>query len=278
VRWQSEWYGDFDLARALDLAGRFTLGQLLRHETFRRRYEAGAPLTMLELLYPILQGYDSVAVEADVELGGTDQRFNMLAGRELMAQLGMLPQDVLMVPLIPGLDGRKMSKSFGNTIDVRAAPLEMYSRTMAMRDEAVPLLVETLTDLPLEDAARAAAEPGGALALKHRLAREVVAQIYGERAAGQAAEAWARQFSRREEPEEMPEHPITAPATVVDLLVGAGLAASRSEARRLVDGGGVRLDGERVEAYGAMVGPERPAVLQVGRRRFVRVVGVGGPA
>src|SRR6185295_13099440 len=123
VRWQSEWFGDFDLGDALDLAGRFTLAQMLAHETFRKRYEAGAPLTILELMYPMLQGYDSVAINSDVEFGGTDQKFNNLAGRELMQQMGMAPQDILLVPLIPGTDGRKMGKSFNNTIDIVTPPV-----------------------------------------------------------------------------------------------------------------------------------------------------------
>src|SRR5436190_806577 len=144
VRWQSEWYGAFDLARALDLASRFTLAQMLAHETFRKRYESGAPLTILELMYPMLQGYDSVMVNPDVEFGGTDQKFNNLAGRELMEQMNMVPQDILLVPLIPGTDGRKMGKSFNNTIDILMPPFEMYSKVLSMSDDVMPLYYEVL--------------------------------------------------------------------------------------------------------------------------------------
>src|SRR5918911_918688 len=150
VRWQSEWFGDFDLERALELAGRFTLGQMLAHETFRKRYEAGLPLTILELMYPMLQGYDSVAINSDVEFGGTDQKFNNLAGRQLMEQMGMEPQDVLLVPLIPGTDGRKMGKSFDNTIDIVTPPADMYGKVMSVSDDVMPLYFEVLTDVPMD--------------------------------------------------------------------------------------------------------------------------------
>jgi len=148
VRWQSEWFGTFDLERALDLAGRFTLAQMLAHETFRKRYESGGALTILELMYPMLQGYDSVAINSDVEFGGTDQKFNNLAGRELMEQMDMVPQDILLVPLIPGTDGRKMGKSFNNTIDIVTPPADMFGRVMSVSDDVMPLYFEVLTDLP----------------------------------------------------------------------------------------------------------------------------------
>src|SRR6266540_1720567 len=209
VRWQSEWFGTFDLERALDLAGRFTLAQMLAHETFRKRYEAGGSLTILEMMYPMLQGYDSVAINSDVEFGGTDQKFNNLAGRELMQQMGMTPQDILLVPLIPGTDGRKMGKSFNNTIDIVTPPAEMFGRVMSVSDDVMPLYFEVLTDFPID-----------------------------------------------------------AAMNIVDLMVTAGLASSKGEARRLIDGGGVRVEGEKIEGYDTSVGTERPVVVQVGRRKF----------
>lgn len=276
VRWQSEWFGSFTLEHALDLAGRFTLAQMLAHETFRRRYESGAGLTILELMYPMLQGYDSVAIRADVEFGGTDQKFNILAGRELMAQLGMRPQQVVLVPLIPGTDGRKMSKTFLNTIDIRMPPAEMFGRVMSMSDAVIPLYFEVFTDAPLKELAeirRALAEEAvNPRDLKARIAYEIVAQFHSPAAAREAEAAFVRQFVQREAPAEMPEHPLLAPTTIVDLMVAAGLASSRSEARRLIDGGGVRVNGERVEGYDLGLQPGANAVVQVGRRKFVRVV------
>src|SRR6266511_5369173 len=273
VRWQSEWFGACDLERALDLAGRFTLAQMLAHETFRKRYEDGAPLTILELMYPMLQGYDSVAIVSDVEFGGTDQKFNNLAGRQLMEQMGMVPQDILLVPLIPGTDGRKMGKTFNNTIDILMPPFEMYSKVLSMSDDVMPLYYEVLTDAPLEeiDEIKRALAAGSAnpMDFKMRLAREIVAQFHGPNAASGAEAEWIKRFREREIPDEIPEHVISAPITIVDLLAEAKLVASKSEARRLIDGGGVRVDGEKVEGYDLALSPESPVVVQVGRRKFV---------
>lgn len=275
VRWQSEWFGDFKLEQALNLAGRFTMAQMLAHETFRKRYEAGAPLTILELMYPMLQGYDSVAVNADVEFGGTDQKFNNLAGRELMAQMGMKPQQVFLVPLIPGTDGRKMGKSFDNTVDILLPPAEMYGKIMSMSDEVLPLYFEVLTDVPVSELAeiRAALAAGSVNPrdLKMRLAAEIVTQFHDSAAAQAAEAAFVRQFVRRELPEEMPVHQLTAPITIVDLMIAANLVASKSEARRLIDGGGVRVGGEKVESYELTLEPGTATVVQVGRRKFVQV-------
>ena len=276
VRWQSEWFGKFTLEQALDLTGRFTLAQLLAHETFRKRYESGAGLTILELMYPMLQGYDSVAIQADVEFGGTDQKFNILAGRELMAQLGMRPQQVLLLPLIPGTDGRKMSKTFLNTVDIMMAPGEMYGRVMSMSDEVIPLYFELLTDIPLAELAELrldlAAGRGNPRDLKMRLAREIVTQFHNAADGQRAEEAFIRQFVQRELPEQIPDHPLHEPTLLVDLMVSAGLAASKSEARRLIDGGGVRVAGNRVEQYDFTLAPGANVVVQVGRRKFLRVI------
>lgn len=275
VRWQSEWYGDFKLENALDLAGRFTLAQMLAHETFRKRYETGHPLTILELMYPMLQGYDSVAVQSDVEFGGTDQKFNNLAGRELMSQMGLPPQHVLLVPLIPGTDGRKMGKSFNNTIDIRLPANEMFGKVMSVSDEVLPLYFEVLTDTPIAelDEIRSALQSGSINPrdLKMRLAADLVRQYHGAAAASEAEAAFVRQFVQRELPTDMPTHTLAAPTTIVDLLAATGMASSKSEARRLIDGGGVRVDGAKVEGYDLVLQPGQAAVVQVGRRKFVQV-------
>ena len=276
VRWQSEWFGSFTLENALDLAGRFTLAQMLAHETFRRRYDEGAKLTILELMYPMLQGYDSVAISSDVEFGGTDQKFNNLAGRELMGQLGMRPQHVLLVPLIPGTDGRKMGKTFNNTVDITLSPFDMLGKIMSMSDEVLPLYFEVLTDMPLEELAEVRTGLAGGTAsprdLKMRLARDIVSQFHSPADAAAAEESFVRQFVQRELPTDIPEHALAAPSGIIDLLVAAGMAASKGEARRLIDGGGVRVDGERVEGYSLTLAPGAGVVVQVGRRKFVRVV------
>jgi tyrosyl-tRNA synthetase len=275
VRWQSEWFGGFTLENALDLAGRFTLAQMLAHETFRKRYEEGAPLTILELMYPMLQAYDSVAIHSDVEFGGTDQKFNNLAGRELMSQMGMTPQHVLLVPLIPGTDGRKMGKSFDNSVYMTLPPTEMYGKIMSMSDAVLPLYFEVLSDIPLaeldeirQNLATGSANPRD---LKMRLARDIVGQFCSPADATSAEEAFIRQFQRRELPEDMPQHRLAAPTSIVDLMVETGLASSKGEARRLIDGGGVRVAGEKVAGYDVTFEPGNEAVVQVGRRKFVRV-------
>jgi tyrosyl-tRNA synthetase len=275
VRWQSEWFGGFSFEHALDLAGRFTLAQMLAHETFRKRYDEGSPLTILELMYPMLQAYDSVAINSDVEFGGTDQKFNNLAGRELMSQMDMQPQHVLLVPLIPGTDGRKMGKSFDNTIDILLPPAEMYGKVMSMSDAMLPLYFEVLSDVSTPDLAEIrqslAAGSANPRDLKMRLARDVVGQFHSPADATSAEEAFIRQFQRRELPEDMPEHRLEAPTGIIDLMVATGLASSKGEARRLIDGGGVRVAGEKVSGYEVTFEPGAEVVVQVGRRKFVRV-------
>jgi tyrosyl-tRNA synthetase len=275
VRWQSEWFGSFTLENALDLAGRFTMAQMLQHDTFRKRYEDGGRLTVLELMYPMLQAYDSIAIKADVEFGGTDQKFNILCGRELMAQHSLTPQQVFLVPLIPGTDGRKMGKTFNNTIDILMPPPEMYGKVMSMSDEVLPLYFEVLSDLPSDELAdlrqtltAGAVNPRD---LKMQLAREIVAQFHSPEAAQPAEEAFIQQFVRRELPDDMPVYSLSAPTSIIDVMLGAGLAASKSEARRLIDGGGVRAGGEKVESYDLLLQPGAELVVQVGRRKFAQV-------
>jgi len=273
IRWQSEWFGKFTLENALDLAGRFTLAHMLSHDTFRKRYEAGAPLTILELMYPMLQGYDSVYIKADVEFGGTDQKFNNLAGRELQAQMGMTPQDVFLLPLIPGTDGRKMGKSFDNTVDIRLTPEDMFGKVMSMSDDVMPLYFEVLTDIPLSDIADLkadlAAGRGNPMDAKKRLAGEIVAQFHSSAAAINARAYFDHVISGGNAPDIIPEHAMPLPAAILDVLVASGLASSKSEARRLVDGGGVSINGTRVTGYDAQVTPD--SVIKKGRF-YMRIV------
>ncbi len=276
VRWQSEWYGDFKLEQALDLAGRFTLAQMLAHETFRKRYEQGQPLTILELMYPMLQAYDSVAIQSDVEFGGTDQKFNNLAGRELMTQMGMQPQHILLVPLIPGTDGRKMGKSFDNTIDITLPPAEMYGKVMSMSDEMLPTYFEVLTATPTSELheLRQSLQAGSAnpMHLKMRLAREIVGQFYSPPDATEAEQQFNLQIRGGGIPDEIPQHTLTEPTGIIDLMVASGLAKSKGEARRHIDGGGVRVNQEKISGYDLVLEPGANAVVQVGKRKFVRVL------
>ena len=272
VRRQSEWYTRMGVGSVMDLLGRFTLAQMLSHETFRQRHAQGQPLSLLEMAYPLLQAYDSVAVESDLELGGTDQRFNMLTGRDLMRQLGKRPQLVATLPLIPGTDGRKMSKSLGNAIELDAAADQMFGRLMAMPDQAVPLLWETLTDLPNP---KAGEHPR---MVKAQLAQEVVSQLHGPRGAASAAREFDRVTRDGLPPGDVPVYRVRAPTLLLDVLVAVGLATSRSEARRLVAGGGVYLwdrpeagQQVRISDPELVLKPADGRLLQVGRRRYVRL-------
>jgi len=275
VRWQSEWFGKFTLADVFNLTSRFTLAQMMAHETFRKRWESGSPLTLMELMYPLLQAYDSIAIEADVEFGGTDQKFNILAGRELQAMLGQRPQDVFLVPLLPGTDGRKMSKTFGNTVDLSMPPDQMYGKLMSISDEMLMDYLTLVTDIPDEELEQIATDLRAGTVnprdVKMRLAREVVGYIHSPEAAARAEEEFVRVFQRRELPTDMPEFAVPAGGiNIVDLMVQAGVAGSKSEARRLIQQGGVRLDDATVDSVDRLVEP-REAILQVGKRRFLRL-------
>ncbi|MDH7489970.1 MAG: tyrosine--tRNA ligase [Anaerolineae bacterium] len=275
VRWQSEWFGKFTLADVFNLTSRFTLAQMMAHETFRKRWESGSPLTLMELMYPLLQAYDSIAIQADVEFGGTDQKFNILAGRELQAMLGQRPQDVFLVPLLPGTDGRKMSKTFGNTVDLSMPPDQMYGKLMSISDDMLMDYLTLVTDIPDEELAQIATDLRAGTVnprdVKMRLAREVVGYIHSPEAAARAEEEFVRVFQRRELPTDMPEFTVPPDGlNIVDLMVQAGTAATKSEARRLIQQGGVRLDDAVVDSVDRLVEP-KDAVLQVGKRRFVRL-------
>ena len=275
VRRQSEWFGKFTLADVFNLTSRFTFADMMEHETFDKRVKEGKPLSLMELMYPLLQAYDSIAIDADVEFGGMDQKFNILQGRTLQAQLGKTPQEVFLVPLIVGTDGRKMSKSFGNTIDLKATPSDMYGKVMSLVDSVIVeyfRLVTDVTDAELAEMERAmnagAVNPRD---LKMRLGREIVAQFHGADAARVAEEEFVKVFQQRELPTDMPTFAMKQDMPIIDLMIAADLAPSRSEARRLVAQGGVRRDDAAVDQIDAVI-PARPAVLRVGRRKFVRLI------
>jgi tyrosyl-tRNA synthetase len=275
VRWQSEWYNSFTLADVFNLTSRFTMQQMLAHETFRKRFDSESPLSMMELMYPLLQAYDSVAINADVEFGGTDQKFNILAGRELMKSLGLEPQQVFLTPLLVGTDGRKMSKSFNNTVDLTLPPHEMYGRVMAMSDDVIMPYFINVTDVPVAEIGemqQAMQQGTNPRDLKMRLAREIVTQFHDADAAREGEAYFVRTIQKREIPDDMPEYRITDATSILDVLAGAQIAGSKSEARRLIAGGGVRINGARVDNQDTMIEPGNEYVVQVGKRRFVRVV------
>ncbi|OGO43128.1 MAG: tyrosine--tRNA ligase [Chloroflexi bacterium RBG_16_58_8] len=274
IKWQSEWFGKFDLADVVRLTSKFTVAQFLAREDFNKRFNEGKPIAITELLYPLLQAYDSVAMEADVEFGGTDQKFNLLVGRELQAMMGQKPQQVFMTPLLVGTDGvLKMSKSVGNYIGVAEPPEDIFGKTMSIRDDFILPYFELLTDVPDKELAEFRAELGSGanpMDLKKRLAREIIVQLYSRDDAIEAEKHFQRVVQKKEVPDEIQEFEISAEIALSRLLVDAGLAASRSEATRLISQGACTVDGIKVTDANQVVG--KNTVIKVGKRRFLKCV------
>ncbi|MFC1874724.1 tyrosine--tRNA ligase [Chloroflexota bacterium] len=306
VRWQSEWFGKFDLSDVFQLTSKFTIAQLLARDDFNKRYSSGCPITMTEFLYPLLQAYDSVAIESDVEFGGTDQKFNLLVGRELQSTVGQHPQQILMVPILIGTDGNhKMSKSLGNYIGVAEPPEQIYGKLMSIPDSLIIdyfELVTNVTDRELEqfkqDLKHEMVNP---MELKKRLAREVVSQLYDIKAASEAEEHFASVVQNKEIPEDIKKIDITddllkrvkaclikeegftvsirevgKPETeewivsVPLLLCEIGLAKSRSEAKRLISQESVCIDGKTI--YETKGNIKSGSIIRAGKRRFAKII------
>jgi tyrosyl-tRNA synthetase len=279
VRRNSEWLEPLGTAGLLELAARTTVARLLERDDFAKRLAAHEPISLQELLYPLLQGYDSVAIRADVELGGTDQKFNLLMGRDLQESFGQPPQIVFTLPLLVGTDGvHKMSKSLGNFVGLRDEPNLMYGRVMSLNDEAMPdwfRLASGLESARADDVLSRIASGGLApVEAKRLLARTVVGRFHDEPAGVAAEEEFLRVHRRRELPTEIAQAllPDEDPVYLPGLLVAALGVSSNSEARRLIEGGGVRLEGEPVSALELPRTELEGRVMQVGRRRFVRFV------
>jgi tyrosyl-tRNA synthetase len=280
VRWQSEWFGKFTLADVIQLTSKFTVAQMLAREDFSKRYNNGKPIAVTELLYPLLQAYDSVAIAADVEFGGTDQKFNFLVGRELQSMVGQRPQQCFMTPLLVGTDGsQKMSKSLGNYIGVDESPDEIYGKAMSIRDDLILQYFELVTDVSDEELAEFEQGLTGGSAhpmeLKKRLAGELVSQLYSQKEASEAEEHFARVVQRKEAPKEIKEYRVSRSGgiRIRELLVEADLVGSRSEADRQIAQGAVSFDGERIDDRNALI--QSTGVVKVGKIRFVKVILLG---
>ena len=300
--YQSEWFGKFTLANVIELTSHFTVNQFLHREDFANRYAAQRPIAVTELLYPLLQAYDSVAIEADVEFGGTDQLFNLMVGRELQEKKGQRPQIVFTMPILPGTDGvRRMGKSLGNYIAIEDTPTDMFGKIMSLPDDVIPLYFELLTDIPEPELGQMReaidAHTTNPMEFKKRLGVEMVTWFHSPELAQQAQAEFERVVQRGEEPTDVPEFAVTestdgfvefeTDAVKVDLvrfIVAAGLAPSRSEARRLIQQGAVQVNGNPVLPSGADSAGSAgltstftyrrimlDSLLRVGRRRYVRV-------
>jgi tyrosyl-tRNA synthetase len=274
IRWQNEWFGKFDLSDVIRLTSKFTVAQFLAREDFSNRYNAGKPIALTELLYPLLQAYDSVAIQADVEFGGLDQKFNFLVGRELQSMMGQRPQQCFMTPLLIGTDGsKKMSQSLGNYIGISEPPDQIYGKVMSITDSLIMDYFELLTDVSDKELAefRQALDSDAVnpMELKKRLARDIVTQLHGQKVAEDAEEKFEKVIQRREIPDEISEFSVAErPLELDKFLLESGLAESRGEARRLITQGAVAVDDEKITDVHFKITPGR--IIKVGKRRYIR--------
>ncbi|MBI1920791.1 MAG: tyrosine--tRNA ligase [Geobacter sp.] len=275
----SEWLSKLSSGDMIGLAAKYTVARMLERDDFGKRYANQMPISIHEFLYPLIQGYDSVALQADVELGGTDQKFNLLVGRELQREWGQRPQTVLTMPLLEGLDGvNKMSKSLGNYIGINESPDEIFGKLMSISDELMLRYYELLSDLSLPELEKLKADIANhsvhPMEAKKQLGRELVARYHGNDAAVRAEENFVKRFRDNQTPEEMAEISLAADSHKVLLckvLAQASIVASNSEGRRAIQQGGVRINGERVTDENCEIPCSGEYVLQVGKRRFARV-------
>jgi tyrosyl-tRNA synthetase len=272
IRWQSEWFGKFDLSDIIKLTSKFTVAQFLARDDFSARYKAEKPIAITELLYPLLQAYDSVAIEADVEFGGTDQKFNFLVGRELQSMMGQRPQQCFMVPLLVGTDGsQKMSKSLGNYIGVAEPPEQIYGKVMSVPDDLVLTYFELLTDVPdkeLKEFKKGLEKQKlNPMNLKKHLAREIIGQLYDNKAATEAESHFEKTVQNKEMPDEIALGTESG-KSLPDYLAEYKLVKSKSEARRLIDQGAVYINDERVKDANYTV--RKDDVIRVGKRRYIK--------
>lgn len=278
-RYNSQWLAPLNFNDLIRLASKFTVAQMIQRENFSDRWDQGKPIGLHEILYPLMQGFDSVAIEADVEIGGTDQLFNLMAGRTLQESYGQKPQVVMTLNMIEGTDGRKMSTSWGNAIYILDEAKDQFGRIMSMADHVIPVYLESITTLPMEEVERieqglenGSIHPKDA---KKRLGWEIVRLYHGEEAANQAQVDFERQFEQRAMPTQIPEVPLAralgekanerGEVGILDLLVNTGMAPSRKHAQRNVEQKGVRINDEPVEDREQMVRPAQGTIIKVGR-------------
>jgi tyrosyl-tRNA synthetase len=278
VMFNSSWMGEMSAADLIQLAAKHTVARMLERDDFSKRYNGGQPIAIHEFLYPLIQGYDSVAMKADVELGGTDQKFNLLVGRELQKHYGQEPQVVLTMPILEGLDGvQKMSKSLNNYIGIADAPNEMFGKLMSVSDDLMWRYIELLSFEPLDTVRCWKQDVAGGRNprdIKVGFAQEIIARFHSRAAAEAALADFEARFRQGAIPDDIPEVQLEAPPeglSVLLLLKLAGLVPSTSEAMRQIAGGGVRLDGEKVSDKGLLIAKGSTVVAQVGKRKYARV-------
>jgi tyrosyl-tRNA synthetase len=276
IRYNSEWMDKFNAADFVRLCSRFTVKQILERDDFEKRLREEKPISLHELLYPLVQGYDSVALDADVELGGTDQKFNLMVGRNLQREYSQEPQVILTMPLLEGLDGvNKMSKSLNNYIGIDEEPNDMFGKVMSISDDLMWRYYELLTDLTPADIEKMKTSGENPRNLKIGLAKSIIRDFHTDEAADKAEENFINQFSKGNLPDEIEETSIAAATyKLVDLLITTNLVASKGEAKRLIEQGGVRINSEKATNANADIDLKDEILLQVGKRKYLKIKGV----
>ena len=273
LKFNDEWLAKMNFDHVLQLTSKFTVQQMLERDMFENRMKEGKPIHLHEFLYPLMQGYDSVAMDVDLEIGGSDQTFNMLAGRTLMKSMKQKEKMVLTLELLTNDEGKKMSKSEGGFIALDDAPEQMFGKIMAMHDSMIHPYFRLVTDTSEEELARIEKEvKKNPRDLKARLATEIVSLFHDAEAAQRGADHFERVFVNKEMPEDMPEHRLDSAANVIDLLIETKLVSSRSEARRMIDQKAIKLDGEPITEIDVMIESKGEQILQRGKRQFVKLI------
>lgn len=280
VRWQSEWFGDMTLKSVIELLTKFTLAQFMAHDTFRDRYEKGLPLSMHEIMYPVLQGYDSVAIKSDIELGATEQKFNILVGRDMQRYFGMEQQVAMLFPILIGTDGiNKMSKSLNNYIAVFDSPNDKYGKILSIPDNLIINYYDLATTVSQEDISlvkKELAEGVNPKLIKQRLARTVVEMYHGRQAAIEAEQEFEKVFAKKDIPTDIPELICeTSPVWIVKLLTDSGMCKSSGEARRMIKQNAVSINERKVTEEGEEVEIDGELIIKIGKRRFLKVTKKG---
>lgn len=273
ICFNSTWLEPLTMKETLSLMAKFTVARIIERDDFQKRYKAGEPIGMHEFMYPIMQGFDSVNMDTDVELGGTDQKFNLLVGRDLLRQYGKETQVAITMPIIEGLDGvQKMSKSLGNYVGISESPKEMFGKLMSITDDLMFRYYELLSDMSLQDIEKMKKdiETGDfhPMTAKKNLAKEIVARYHGTKAGAEAEEEFVRVFSNKNIPTDIEEYKIQG--TFLDIILALNFASSKSEARRLAEQGGVHFENEKI--YDLTTAPDHEGILKVGKRKFAKLI------
>lgn len=276
IFYNSEWLGEMDFSDVIKLSSKYTVARMLERDDFTKRYKDGVPISVHEFLYPLAQGYDSVHLQSDVELGGTDQKFNLLVGRDLQKEAGQVPQVIITTPILEGTDGvEKMSKSYDNYIGLTDSPSEIYGRTLSIPDSLIGRYFEFATEIPSDrltaienDLENGISNPRD---LKRELARELVTLYHDNDAALKAEQEFDALFIQKDEPDDMPEYKLAESEKLIGIMVKNGMVASNGEGKRMITQGGVRLDKEKVSDIHFMVEPGADQILKVGKRKFLKI-------